>query len=142
MSSDQITIYTDGGCKHNPGPMGIGVVMEYKGRTKLYSENLGQGTNNIAELTAIFRALQLMKTKTIPVIIHTDSKYAIGVLTGMYKAKKNQELIAQIRAFMQEFSSIRFKKVKGHAGIPGNEMVDELATRAMNGDVVNETRID
>lgn len=142
MSQDRITIYTDGGCKHNPGPMGIGVVMKYKNRTKLYSENLGQGTNNIAELTAIFRGLQMLKTRTIPVEIYTDSRYAIGVLTGKYKAKKNLELIAGIRELMSEFASLKLKKVKGHAGIPGNELVDELAGRAIKGDVVNETRIE
>ncbi len=142
MSPDKIIVYTDGGCKHNPGPMGIGVVMNYKGRTKLYSEYLGQGTNNIAELTAILRALQLLKTRDIPVVIYTDSEYAIGVLTGRYKIRKNQALIAKIKALMSDFSRIEFKKVKGHKGIPGNELVDTLAGRAINGDVVNETRID
>ena len=142
MSADRIIVYTDGGCKHNPGPMGIGVVMNYKGRTKLYSEYLGYGTNNIAELTAILRALQLLKIRDIPVVIYTDSEYAIGVLTGRYRAKKNQALIARIRTLMSTFSRVELRKVKGHKGIPGNELVDTLAGRAIKGDVVNETRID
>lgn len=142
MSLNQITIYTDGGCKHNPGPMGIGVVLKHENRTKLYSENLGHGTNNIAELTAILRGLQLLKTRKIPVVIYTDSAYSIGVLTGRYKVKKNKELIAEIRSLISEFVKVTFKKVKGHVGIPGNELVDELAGRAIRGHVVNETRIE
>lgn len=142
MSLNQITIFTDGGCKHNPGPMGIGVVLKHENRTKLYSENLGHGTNNIAELTAILRGLQLLKTRKIPVVIYTDSAYSIGVLTGRYKIKKNKELIAEIRSLISEFVKVSFKKVKGHVGIPGNELVDELAGRAIRGHVVNETRIE
>jgi len=142
MSLNQITIFTDGGCKYNPGPMGIGVVLKHENRTKLYSENLGHGTNNIAELTAILRGLQLLKTRKIPVVIYTDSAYSIGVLTGRYKIKKNKELIAEIRSLISEFVKVSFKKVKGHVGIPGNELVDELAGRAIRGHVVNETRIE
>ena len=139
MSNEVITIYTDGGCLHNPGgPMGIGVVLRYKTRVRIYSEFLGNGTNNIAELTAILRALELLKTTDIPVVIHSDSEYAIGVLTGRYRAKKNKELIARIQAVMRRFKDLRFKKVRGHKGVPDNELVDSLASRALRGDVVNE----
>ena len=53
-----IVIYTDGACTGNPGPAGIGAVIVDGEKRQEISEYLGQGDNNIAELTAIERALQ------------------------------------------------------------------------------------
>src|SRR5262249_5260568 len=54
---DAVIVYTDGACSGNPGPMGIGVVILDRGKRREIGEYLGEGTNNIAELTAIERAL-------------------------------------------------------------------------------------
>lgn len=129
-AADAVHIYTDGACTNNPGPMGIGVVVMDAQSTKEHSEFLGIGTNNIAELTAIFRALQLTATKK-PIVIYTDSAYAIGVLTKRWKLKANQELVLRIRQLIATFPSVRFQKVAGHAGIPANERCDELARMAI-----------
>ena len=132
-AGDAIIIYTDGGARPtNPGPMGIGVVvLDGEARNEI-SEFLGHGTNNIAELTAIMRALQSLdaKSKKREIRIHTDSNYALGLLTKGWKAKKNQELVAELRAYAGEFPRLRMIKVKAHVGIPENERADELATEA------------
>ncbi len=126
-----ITVYTDGACTGNPGPAGLGVVMlDGKARQEL-SEYLGVGTNNIAELTAIERALDMTERHAAPVRIHTDSKYAIGVLTKGWKAKANQELIAGIRDKLGGRSGIAIVYVPGHSGVPLNERADELARLAV-----------
>ncbi|MDO9264821.1 MAG: RNase H family protein, partial [Desulfosalsimonadaceae bacterium] len=52
-----IIIYTDGASSGNPGPSGIGVVMEYGGHEREISNYIGIATNNIAELTAVQTAL-------------------------------------------------------------------------------------
>ena len=101
-----IIIYTDGACTGNPGPMGIGAVL-LRGTTRQeIGEYLGSGTNNIAELTAIERALDAVRTeeREADILIHTDSAYAIGVLSKSWKAKANTELIARIRAGRPEMS--------------------------------------
>jgi ribonuclease HI len=54
-----IDVWTDGACSGNPGPMGIGVVVLYDGQRRELGEYLGVGTNNIAELTAIERGLDI-----------------------------------------------------------------------------------
>jgi len=133
-SSDAIIIYTDGACSQNPGPMGLGAVVINRGKREELSEFLGIGTNNIAELTAISRALDVVPAadRAREVVVHTDSSYCIGVLGKGWKAKANQELITSIRAQLAEFSALRFVKVKGHAGIPENERCDELATDAVS----------
>ncbi len=131
---EPIIVYTDGACTGNPGPAGLGaVIMDGDGREEL-SEYLGAGTNNIAELSAILRALEVLDTddaRARPIRIHTDSSYSIGVLTKNWKAKANQELIAKLRDLAAKFRYLQFVKVKGHSGVPENERADELARQAI-----------
>jgi len=129
-------IWTDGACSGNPGPMGIGVVILDAGKRKEISEYLGIGTNNIAELVAVERGLEVadklgIAGKDRPIRVYTDSSYSIGVLSKGWKAKANQELIARLRKRLATMPTVEFVKVAGHAGIPENERCDELATRAI-----------
>lgn len=125
-----IIVYTDGACSGNPGPMGIGAVIVNAHERKEISEYLGIGTNNIAELTAIERALENCP-RDRKILVHSDSSYAIGLLSQNWKAKANQELVARIRRLVGEFSDLRFVKVLGHSGVPENERCDELARQAI-----------
>ena len=125
---DMIRIYTDGASSGNPGPSGIGVLLRYGSHEKEISKHIGVATNNIAELEAIRVALLELKRTDLPVQIFTDSTYAYGVLTLGWKAKKNVELVKSIKSIIQKFSKLKFYKVKGHAGIDGNERADCLAT--------------
>jgi ribonuclease HI len=130
-----LELWTDGACSGNPGPMGIGVVAIDGGKRRELGEYLGIGTNNIAELTAIDRALDLAAGELgkRPVRIYTDSAYSIGVLSKNWKAKANQELIARMRRRLAGLPQIEFVKVSGHAGVPENERCDELARDAITG---------
>jgi ribonuclease HI len=129
-----VDIWTDGACSGNPGPMGIGVVVIDGAQRKEKGEYLGVGTNNIAELTAIVRGIDLAGPAAAakPVRIYTDSSYAIGVLSKGWKAKANQGLIADIKKRLAPLNA-EFVKVAGHAGIPENERCDELARNAIRG---------
>ncbi|MBF0229361.1 MAG: ribonuclease HI [Desulfamplus sp.] len=131
MSENIITIYTDGASSGNPGSGGIGVFLKYREHEKEISESIGHTTNNIAELTAIKRALLELKRYDLPVRLYTDSSYALGILTKRWKATKNQELVEEIRNIIGKFKDIRFIKTKGHAGVVGNEKADALATQAI-----------
>src|SRR5262249_52766769 len=83
----------------NPGPMGIGVVViDGKTRREL-GDYLGTGTNNIAELEAIARGLDLAAdlgdgARARRVRVYSDSGYALGLIGKGWKAKANQELVA------------------------------------------------
>lgn len=127
-----IHVWTDGACSGNPGPCGIGVVVIDGKEQKEISEYLGEGTNNIAELTAILRGLETVPDRQRPVIVYSDSAYSIGLLTQNWKAKANQELVAKLRALTKLFARLEFVKVAGHAGVPLNERVDYLATSAVS----------
>ncbi|MCK9461321.1 MAG: ribonuclease HI [Proteobacteria bacterium] len=129
-----IVAYTDGACLGNPGPAGLGyVIVEADGRRVQRGEPLGRGTNNVAELTAILRVLDILSGCAAPLVVYTDSTYAIGVLTQGWKAKANVELVAEIRERLRRFPRVELRKVAGHAGVPENELVDDLARRAAAG---------
>lgn len=141
LPAGAIVAYTDGACIGNPGPSGLGYAIAFPdGRRVARGEPLGQGTNNIGELRAIERVLEIVGLTDGPLVIHSDSEYAIGVLTRGWKAKANQQLIERIRSTMGRYPGLELRKVKGHAGVPDNELVDDLARtaaetqRALDGD--------
>lgn len=123
--------YTDGACSGNPGPAGSGVVLIAPGG-KMHEglEYLGEATNNVAELTAILRALEWIPAEAKAIVVHTDSQYAIGVLQKGWKAKANGELVARTKRAVQERGA-RLLYVPGHQGVPLNERADELAREAI-----------
>jgi ribonuclease HI len=132
MPRVSIIAAADGSALGNPGPAGAGfILVRPDGKMEEGFENLGTGTNNIAELTAIKRAAEAVPAGVPEVVIHTDSKYAIGVLTQGWKAKANQELIAATKASLKTLKKVRFVYVPGHAGVPLNERADELAREAI-----------
>ena len=125
-------VYTDGACSGNPGPAGLGVVViAPHGKMHEGYEYLGTATNNIAELTAVLRAVEQAPEEAKGLLIHTDSQYAIGVLSKGWKAKANQELIATIKAALKKRDGVRLSYVPGHSGVPMNERADELAREAI-----------
>lgn len=126
-----VQVWTDGACTGNPGPAGLGVVIIEGTERREISEFLGEGTNNIAELTAILRGLEGIADRARPVYVYTDSQYSIDVITKPWKLKKNIELIGEIRELCRAFSQLHFVKVAGHAGIPLNERTDQLARDAI-----------
>jgi len=130
-SSDAVCIYTDGASSGNPGPSGIGVWLKHKGHEKSISRFIGDATNNIAELEAIRAGLNEIKKKELPIRIYTDSSYAYGLLVLNWKAQKNRELVQSIRKLLSEFKDVTLIKVKGHAGVQGNEIADRLAVAAI-----------
>jgi ribonuclease HI len=138
-STRQITIYTDGAARGNPGPGGYGVLLRFGSHAKELSGGYRHTTNNRMELMAVIVALQALKTTGIPVIIFTDSRYVADtiskgwltkwVATDFKGGKKNKDLWLQYHQLSCKFS-IQMKWVKGHADNPFNNRCDELATTA------------
>src|SRR5438552_11330907 len=67
-------IYTDGACKGNPGPGGWGAILQMDGKEKELFGGEPQTTNNRMELTAVIRALELLK-RPCHIEVYTDSQY-------------------------------------------------------------------
>ncbi len=127
--------FTDGACRGNPGPCGAGAVVKLADGTVVErAESLGIATNNVGELTAVGLALDLLEEggvdKASQVVLHTDSKYSLGVLTKGWKAKKNTALILGLRERLKAWPALEIRWVAGHVGIAENERADQLASGA------------
>jgi ribonuclease HI len=131
LAGREIHVWTDGAASGNPGPAGAGYVLLFREHRKEASIWLGDTTNNVAELTAVLEALRSLKRHDVPVRVHSDSTYVIGVVTGAMRAKANRELVEEIREAVQAFANLRFVKVDAHAGVEWNERADELAREAV-----------
>ncbi|VVC04888.1 Ribonuclease HI [Candidatus Bilamarchaeum dharawalense] len=94
-----IIAFTDGASSGNPGPMGIGVVLIKEGFVvEELSEYLGQGTNNIAEYTAIIKALETAHNMgETEVHIKSDSELAIRQLNNEYRVKDPELILLKKR---------------------------------------------
>lgn len=133
-----IICFTDGACKGNPGVAGAGaVVMLPNGERGEASRSLGRATNNIAELTGIALAMQLLDQHDVnrdaPGIVLTDSAYVHGVLARGWKAKANQALVADLKTSLSERPRLTLHWIAGHVGIEGNERADALANQGVTG---------
>jgi ribonuclease HI len=84
-----LVIFTDGCCLGNPGPMGIGVVIYRDGmRVEELDEYIGDGTNNIAEYTAVIRALETAHGMgEMTVHLKSDSLLMVKQLNNEYSVK-------------------------------------------------------
>lgn len=133
-----VVIYTDGASRGNPGPGGYGTVLKYGKHRKELSEGFRKTTNNRMELLAVIKGLEALTREGLEVIIYSDSKYVVeavekGWLWGWvkkgFKDKKNPDLWMRfIPAYKRQ--KVKFKWVKGHAGIPENERCDQLAVQS------------
>lgn len=141
--SRQITIYTDGASRGNPGPGGYGIVMMFGEKTKELSAGYKLTTNNRMELLAVIVALESLKTNTIPVVIHTDSQYVVnsiekkwvdGWMKNDFKGgKKNKDLWTRFYPLAKRIT-LKMMWVKGHADNIYNNRCDILATQAADGE--------
>lgn len=90
---NKITIYTDGGARGNPGPAGIGIVVDgLASGKKTFAEYIGEATNNEAEYRALITALEKLKKlagkkKLDQIDCYADSELMVKQLTGEYKVK-------------------------------------------------------
>lgn len=139
--SPEITIYTDGAAKGNPGPGGYGIVLMSGPHYKELSEGFRLTTNNRMELMSVCVALESLKTDGCIVTIYSDSKYVVdaieqnwigGWVKRHWKNVKNPDLWARYLKIAAKHS-VKFVWVKGHNGNKYNERCDVLAVQASAG---------
>ena len=86
----QWTAHVDGAARGNPGPAGIGVIIaDGEGVVvKEVAEPFGRTTNNVAEYSALIRALEEALILGCPAIhIYTDSELMAHQINGKYAVK-------------------------------------------------------
>ncbi len=88
----ELTVFTDGASKGNPGHAGIGVVvLDSNGKKiKEVSQYIGRASNNVAEYTAVIIGLiEAASLKSKKLTLKTDSELVVRQLNGMYKVKSD-----------------------------------------------------
>ena len=132
-------IHTDGGARGNPGPAGIGVVIQDEDDKVLaeIAEHIGELTNNYAEYAALIRALEECKKmfgaklRGIQIEVRMDSELAVRQLSGLYKVKEPalKELFAAVvRMRLEDAPNIVFTHVRREK----NKRADELVNKAID----------
>src|SRR5659263_3067 len=112
----RFTLFFDGACRGNPGPMAIGAVLLDNGiKVKELSENIGRGTNNIAEWNAFIGGLKLALAHGCRELeVRGDSQLVIRQISGKYKVKSENliPLFNEARILSAKFEKIDFKWVE------------------------------
>jgi ribonuclease HI len=138
-ASEVVEIWTDGGCKPNPGPGGWGAILRFRGKERELSGGDPVTTNNRMELTAAAAALEAL-TRPCRVVLHTDSEYVRNGITRWHTGwvrrnwrnaagdpVANMDLWKRLLQ-AEKPHNVDWRWVKGHSGDPMNDRVDALAT--------------
>jgi ribonuclease HI len=147
-----LALYSDGGCRGNPGPGACAFVVQ-----DASGEILAEGveyeahtTNNKMELSGPLRGLKeleflLEEPRLRKIRVITDSKYVVDGMKSWVKgwkargwkkadnkAPENLELWMELDLIREKFLSVDWMWVKGHAGHPQNEYCDKKANEVMD----------
>ena len=128
-----IIIYTDGGSRGNPGPAAAGFTLAETDGTQLQAKAffLGHATNNVAEYTAVVKALEAAKqTGAEQITIYSDSELLVRQVNGQYKVKSEQikPLFRQAVTLLGGFENWKVE----HVTRDKNKQADELVNHSLN----------
>lgn len=134
--SKVLVINTDGGARGNPGPGGIGVVIKNETGEIVYRHGgyIGAVTNNVAEYTALIKALtEAHNLGAKEVKVNMDSELIVRQMLGQYKIKEPtlQQLAGQVILLLKKFERYSFHHVRREfnkeADMLVNQAIDALA---------------
>lgn len=151
MATPTYHVFTDGGCRGNPGLGGWAFIVYNQAGKRIGSKSKAKEltTNNEMELTAILEAITWATSKGYSLEISTDSAYAKnGIESWMWSWQKKgwvkadggevknlqlwKELFNICLKYSDKFGEIpTIHKVKGHSGNPRNTEVDALVNVVM-----------
>ncbi|MCR5487070.1 MAG: ribonuclease HI [Lachnospiraceae bacterium] len=143
----EVTIYSDGSSRGNPGPGGYGTILQYRDgagtlHEREYSEGFPDTTNNRMEIMGVLRGFKELR-KPCRVHVVSDSQYVVNAFSKGWlenwqahgwrgsdkKTVKNVDLWQELLAVMEPHEA-DFSWIRGHDGHAENERCDRLATAA------------
>ena len=136
----ELTIYSDGASRNNPGEAGAGIfIMRDGAHFEGIARYLGMTTNNIAEYSAAIigleRAVQL-GAKSVK--LFADSELMVKQLNGLYKVKNEglKPLHAKARGLINRIGNVEVRYIPREQ----NKEADALANRAIDEKIVVSTK--
>ena len=130
--NDVITIHTDGGARGNPGPAAFAYTLERPGHDDIEEKGLlGVSTNNIAEYTALVKALEhAKKLGGRRVVVNSDSELIVKQMNGEYKVKNENlmPLYEAARKLVRAFDDVQIRHIYRTA----NKRADQLYNEALD----------
>ncbi len=128
------TLHIDGGARGNPGPAGVGVVIQDTANDTYIHEAgyfLGEATNNVAEYHGLIKALEVaVELGATRVLVVSDSELMVKQINGQYrvKAENLKPLYQQAVKLLGRFGKWQVT----HTRRENNKLADQLANRAMD----------
>jgi ribonuclease HI len=126
------TIHTDGAARGNPGPAAVAYVIQRPGEPVIEeSGTLGTATNNIAEYTALVRALEhALRLGGRRLAVFSDSELLVQQMNGAYKVKNPgiRELHTRASELRRQFESVTIQHVRREQ----NSQADALCNEALD----------
>ncbi|MEK7383941.1 MAG: ribonuclease HI [Elusimicrobiota bacterium] len=136
-------LFSDGACSGNPGPGGWAcVLVTSQGQVRELAGRQDAATNNRMEMLGVISGLRAIADQPGKAVIHTDSTYVLGGITGWIRGwkrrgwttaagepVKNEDLGRQLDDLgaARGKGGVEWRWVKGHDGHDANERCDELA---------------
>jgi ribonuclease HI len=128
-----VTIHIDGAARGNPGPAAFAYVISSDGRTPIEEKGcVGTATNNVAEYTALVRALErAAEIGADRVLVYSDSELLVKQMNGQYRVKNDNLRVLADRAkrLGQKFDSLSIRHVRREQ----NRRADQLCNDALDG---------
>ena len=127
------TIHVDGGSRGNPGPAAFAFVIRIDGHPDVEgAATIGTATNNIAEYTALIRALEKSAELGLrDLAVLSDSELMVKQMNGEYRVKNAdlQDLYAEASDLRRRFDRVTLDHVRREK----NKRADELCNLALDG---------
>ncbi len=129
----KLIIHTDAAARGNPGPAGIGVVIQNDNERVLkeFYQYIGEQTNNSAEYMAFIKGLEIAKElEADSVRVNTDSELLANQLNGVYRVKNKAliELYMEAKKMINLFAQVEIVHVQRNK----NKDADRLANLAID----------
>ncbi|MCE9531606.1 MAG: ribonuclease HI family protein [Planctomycetes bacterium] len=131
---EPVIVHIDGAARGNHGPAAFAFVIQSPGQPPVEEHGkLGDTTNNIAEYTALLRALEKAATLSLKHLhVHSDSELLVKQMNGEYRVKNAdlKELYDQAQELLDEFQHVKITHVRRE----NNKRADQLCNIALDGD--------
>jgi len=114
---NQVKLVTDGGCRGNPGPGAVAIIVFDSNNNELFRHSacIGHTTNNQAEYHALIRGLDICAKFTRKKVLSIlDSELVVKQMNGVWRLKNDnlRALFHEVKRNEDPFEEVVFQHAK------------------------------